>query len=140
MSTIMTDHPILHLARNFAERLKQSEEIQRFRQAEEQVQKSETVHRLIETIKKKQKEWVHAKHYQKVEYARSLEKELEQLQYELDNLPIVREYQQSQVEVNDLLQTIQSVVANTISTKIHVETGGDVASGGCGSGGPCGCK
>ncbi|SFJ50293.1 RicAFT regulatory complex protein RicA family protein [Thermoflavimicrobium dichotomicum] len=139
MSASLSDHPIVHLARRFAARLQECAEVQRFRQAEQQINQSETVRHLIETIKRKQKEWVHAKHYQKTEYVRQLEQELDQLQRELDNLPIVREYQQSQVDVNDLLQTIQQVVADTISAKIHVETGGDV-SGGCGSGGPCGCK
>lgn len=139
MATTSTEHPVLEMARRFAERLQASSEVQRFRQAEQQVKNSETVRQYIETIKIKQKELVHAKHYQKLEYIRLLEKELERLNEELDNLPIVREYQQSQVDVNDLLQTIQRVVADTVSAKIRVETGGEVASG-CGSGGACGCS
>jgi cell fate (sporulation/competence/biofilm development) regulator YmcA (YheA/YmcA/DUF963 family) len=133
------EHPILQRVRQFAELLKQTEEVRRFRLAEEQVQNSETVQKCIETIKRKQKEWVHAKHYQKLQYARLLEKELEQLNRDLENLPIVREFQQAQVEVNDLLQTIQQAIANTVSHKIEVETGGPVRSG-CGNGGPCGCS
>lgn len=139
MAEFSPDHPILRSARSLAERLKQTEEIRRFRQAENQVQKSEKVQKTIATIKKKQKELVHAKHYQKSEYARLLEEELDRLQKELENLPIVREYQQSQVEVNDLLQTIQHAIADTVSKKIEVETGGEIA-GGCGNGGPCGCS
>ncbi|RAL22524.1 RicAFT regulatory complex protein RicA family protein [Thermoflavimicrobium daqui] len=139
MPTTMTDHPIIHLARQFADRLQNYAEVQRFRLAEQQVNQSETVHDLIDAIKKKQKEWVHAKHYKKMEHLKRLEQELDQLQQDLDNLPIVREYQQAQVDVNELLQTIQQVVADTVSKKIHVETGGEVLSG-CGHGGPCGCK
>lgn len=135
----ISNHPILRSTRNLAELLLQTEEIVRFRQAESQIQKSEKVQGIIATIKRKQKEWVHAKHYQKSEYTRLLEKELAELQDELDSLPIVREYQQSQVEVNDLLQMIQDVIADTVSKKIEVETGGEILSG-CGNGGPCGCS
>lgn len=135
----MMEHPVLAFAKKFSEQVSATAEVQRFRQAEKQVKDSAKVSLLIESIKKKQKELVHAKHYHKSEYVRMLEIELEQLQNEFDNLPIVREYQQYQVELNDLLQMIQSIVAETVSAKIHVETGGEVAKG-CGSGGSCGCK
>jgi cell fate (sporulation/competence/biofilm development) regulator YmcA (YheA/YmcA/DUF963 family) len=133
-------HPILQTAAELGRRLQQTDEISRFRQAEKQIQNSARVNRLIAEIKRKQKELVHAKHYQKTEYVRRLEQELKALQEEMENLPIVREYQQSQVEVNDLLQTIQQVLADAVSRKIEVEVGGVVSRGGCGCGGPCGCR
>lgn len=139
MGTSFENHPVLIQARQFADLILKSEEVQRFRAAERQVQNSKTVQTYIDTIKRKQKELVHAKHYQKAKYARILEKELEQLNQELENLPIIREYQQTQVGVNDLLQTIQEVIAATVSKKVSVETGGEVKQG-CGSGGPCGCS
>jgi cell fate (sporulation/competence/biofilm development) regulator YmcA (YheA/YmcA/DUF963 family) len=139
MSICQAEHPVLSMARRFAERLQASAEIQRFRQAEHQVKDSQSVHDYIETIKRKQKELVHAKHYQKEKYVRQLEKELKHLQEKLEQLPIVREYQQSQAEINDLLQIIQQVLAHVVSTKIHVEVGGEVSYG-CGAGGACGCK
>ncbi len=124
MESIPENHPVLKRARQFAGLIRESEEIKRFRTTEQQVQNSETVQKQIETIRRKQKELVLARHYQKMEYARALEEELDRLNDELENLPIVREYQQSQVEVNDLLQTIQQVIASTVSKKISVETGG----------------
>jgi cell fate (sporulation/competence/biofilm development) regulator YmcA (YheA/YmcA/DUF963 family) len=133
-------HPILQTAAELGRRLQQTEEIRRFRQAEQQIRNSARVNGLIAEIKRKQKELVHAKHYQKTEYVRRLEQELNALQEEMENLPIVLEYQQSQVEVNDLLQTIQQVLADAVSRKIDVEVGGDIPQGGCGSGGPCGCR
>ncbi|WP_220184938.1 MULTISPECIES: RicAFT regulatory complex protein RicA family protein [Thermoactinomyces] len=139
VNAIPENHPILVEARKFAELLSRSEEVIRFRLAEEQVEKSESVQNSIAAIKRKQKEWVHAKHYKKMEYAKLLEKELDQLNQYLDEMPIVCEFRQRQVEVNDLLQTIQQVLADTISKKIEVETGGPVRSG-CGSGGPCNCS
>ncbi|PTM58897.1 YlbF family regulator [Desmospora activa] len=140
MAAIEPGHPVLALAHNLGRRLALTAEIQRFRLAEEQVESSRRVTELIETIKRKQKELVHAKHYEKTAYIRQLEQELEQIHHELDHLPIVREYQQSQVEMNELLQTLQRVVADSVSTRLDVEVGQDPGGGGCGSGGPCGCS
>ncbi|MBA4602359.1 RicAFT regulatory complex protein RicA family protein [Thermoactinomyces mirandus] len=140
MEPIPENHPVLKRARQFAELIQESEEIKRFRAAEQQVQNSETVQKRIDVIRHKQKEWVVARHYQKTEYARLLEKELDQLNHELESLPIVREYQQSQVDINDLLQIIQQVIASTVSQKISVVTGGkmDHKCGNCGHRG-CSC-
>lgn len=140
MNQLETDHPILAHASRLGEHLSQTEEIRRFRQAEEQVNRSNRVKGLIEEIKQKQKELVHGKHYGKHEYVRQLEQELDCLQEEMERLPIVREYQQSQVEVNDLLQTLTRVLADAVSEKLDVDVGSDVGGGGCGSGGPCGCQ
>ncbi|SFS60312.1 YlbF family regulator [Marininema halotolerans] len=136
---LQSSHPVLQHATLFGEKLLATEEIIRFRLAESQVQKSDTVNGLIDEIKRKQKELVHAKAYHKTEYIRQLEEELDTLQNRMESLPIVREYQQSQVEVNDLLQTIQKIVADVVSEKLEIETGGETG-GGCGSGGACGCN
>jgi cell fate (sporulation/competence/biofilm development) regulator YmcA (YheA/YmcA/DUF963 family) len=131
-------HDVLVAAEQLASKVRNSEEVKRFHIAEQQIQQSQTVQQLIETIKKKQKELVHAKHYKKTLYQKQLERELDALQHRLDHLPIVMEYQQRQVEMNDLLQLLQHVIAQTVSQKLSVETGGTVISG-CGSGGACGC-
>src|SRR5690606_12084347 len=118
METTLATHPILKTAERLGEQLKQIEEVQRFQMAEKQINQNEIVQSYIEQIKRKQKELVHAKHYQKSNYARQLEAELEQLNHEFEQLPIVREYQQIQVGVNELLQLIQDVIADTISGKL----------------------
>lgn len=139
MEKTQPGHPVLAQAARLGRRLTETEEVRRFREAERQIQKSRRVQGLIEEIKRKQKELVHAKHYQKTNYVRLLEEELDRLQKELEDLPIVREYQQSQVEMNDLLQMIQRVVVDTVSQKIDVETGGTFNAGCC-SGGSCRCR
>ena len=116
-------HPVIMKAQQLGRRLSETEEILRFRQAEAQIASSRRVQGLIEAIKKKQKELVHARHYQKKQYMERLQKELDELQYDFDHLPIVREYQQAQVEINHLLQMIQQVVADTVSQKVKVESG-----------------
>ncbi|SHE38621.1 Cell fate regulator YmcA, YheA/YmcA/DUF963 family (controls sporulation, competence, biofilm development) [Seinonella peptonophila] len=139
MTVTQLTHPVLEAAQRVAVRLQQMEEVKRYRLAEEQVNKSEAVQYYIQTIKQKQKELVHAKHYQKSGYTRQLERELDQLHEQLDHLPIVREYQQSQVYVNDLLQMIKRTLLNSVDCYLSVE-GGIAEPSGCGSGGACGCK
>lgn len=50
-----------------------------------------------------------------------IEKELDELQQELDNIPLVVEFQQSQTDVNYLLQLVMSVIRDTVAEKIDVE-------------------
>ena len=130
-------HPVLLKAQEISKELASLEEVKRFQLAEQQLNKSESVNELIRLIKKKQKELVHAKHYQKGEYIRVVEKELNELQYQFDHLPIVKEYQQMQVEVNDLLQIVQRVLFENIEKNFSLETGGEIAKG-CGNTGVCG--
>lgn len=137
-ATLVKDN-VMEEVYSFAEKLSRIDEVRRFRLTEQMVNKSERVQGLIEAIKRTQKELVHAEHYMKPEYKQHLERKLAELQQELDNLPIVKEYQQSQVEMNDLLQLIQHTIAAEVSKQLDIEIGGEVRSG-CGSGGPCGCK
>lgn len=139
MTTTSMTHPILELATQLGLNLRHVEEVARFRAAEKQIEQSETVNNYIDRIKQKQKELVHAKHFQKTNHISDLEEELERLNQEFDGLPIVQEYQQMQLGINDLLQTIQHAIATTISHQLEISTGGEVPSG-CGSGGPCGCS
>lgn len=134
---IQTQHVVLAKAQEIAKKICALEEVKRFHLAEQQLNESKSVNDLIQLIKSKQKELVHAKHYQKDEYVRLLEKELDELQYQFDHLPIVMEYQQTQVEVNDLLQIVQRILFENIEKNFSVETGGKIA-GGCSSSGVCG--
>lgn len=136
---VLVKDDVMEEVHSFAEKLSCFDEVRRFQLAEQLVNKSERVQGLIEAIKRTQKELVHAEHFMKPEYKQHLEQKLSDLQHELDNLPIVKEYQQSQVEMNDLLQLIQHTIAAEVSKQLEIEAGGEVRSG-CGSGGPCGCK
>jgi len=120
---------IMEKARQLADLIVRSEEVDFYRRAEQQIKRSQKVQSLIAQIKRKQKELVHAKHLNKEQLAAQLEQELERLQDELDEIPIVAEFKESQLEINDLLQMVTNVIANTISEKIILSTGGDPLTG-----------
>ena len=62
-----------------------------------------------------------------------MKSKIEKIQNEIDEVPIVQEFKQSQVEVNDLLQLVSNTIANSVTDEIIKSTGGDVRRGETGS-------
>lgn len=120
---------ILDKARELSDLIANSNEVDFFKKAEQKIKKHDRVQMLIAAIKRKQKEAVNAEHLQKPNLLAQIEQELENLNNELDDIPIVQEFKQSQVDVNDLLQLITSVISNTVTEKIILATGGDPLHG-----------
>ncbi|WP_438432525.1 RicAFT regulatory complex protein RicA family protein [Gorillibacterium sp. sgz500922] len=112
---------ILAKARELATSIASSEEAEFFRKAEEKIEKSEHVQQLIKAIKKKQKEIVGFEALGNGSMAKRIEQEIAVLQEELDNIPLVREYQQMQVDMNELLQSTIGAVKDTVSARIELE-------------------
>ena len=123
---------ILAKAGELAELISTSEEVQVFKKAEEKIRNHERVQSLIKTIKKKQKEIVAFETFQNKEMVAKIEREIEELQEEIDSIPLVAEFQQSQSDINYLLQLVVSVIHDTVSEKVHVETGKDTPPSSCG--------
>jgi cell fate (sporulation/competence/biofilm development) regulator YmcA (YheA/YmcA/DUF963 family) len=116
---------VLNQARELAVIIANSEEVARFKQAEQKVNGNAKVQGLIESIKQKQKQLVSLEHRRSYDLIPQVEQELQELQDELDAIPIVQEFQQIQADINELLQLVTGVIANTVSEKIIVSTGGD---------------
>jgi cell fate (sporulation/competence/biofilm development) regulator YmcA (YheA/YmcA/DUF963 family) len=123
---------ILAKAGELANLISTSEEVQMFKQAEEKIQNHERVQNLIKTIKKKQKEIVAFETFQNKDMVAKIEREIEELQEEIDGIPLVMEFQQSQSDINYLLQLVVSVIHDTVSEKVNVETGKDTPPSSCG--------
>lgn len=129
MEKTVTKEEIIEQAKKLAELIAQSEEVEFFKKAEQQIKKNHKVQNLINVIKFKQKQAVHAEHYEKDKSLEVVEDSLEKLHQELDEIPVVQEFKQSQLEVNDLLQLVTSVISNTVTDQIIISTGGDPLSG-----------
>lgn len=123
---------ILAKAGELAELISTSEEVQMFKQAEEKIKNHERVQSLIKTIKKKQKEIVAFETFQNKDMVAKIEREIEELQDEIDGIPLVLEFQQTQSDINYLLQLVVSVIHDTVSEKVNVETGKDTPPSSCG--------
>ncbi|WP_334072910.1 MULTISPECIES: RicAFT regulatory complex protein RicA family protein [Paenibacillus] len=119
---------IMSKAKELASLIGTSEEVRQFQKAEKMIQNHERVQNLISAIKKKQKEIVAFESFQNKAMVEKIEHEIEELQDELDNIPLVSEFQQSQSDINYLLQLVISVIRDTVSEKVNVEQGSEPAT------------
>lgn len=109
-------------AKELAELIAQSEEVQHFRRAEAKINNNERIQTLIQHIKKKQKEVVAFEQtFKNPDMVKKIEEEMAALQDELDGIPIITEFQQSQSDINYLLQLVIGIVRDTVAEKINVE-------------------
>ncbi|WP_440118897.1 RicAFT regulatory complex protein RicA family protein [Paenibacillus sp. QZ-Y1] len=123
---------IMGKAKELADMLGTSEEVKQFQQAESKIRDHERIQQLIATIKKKQKEIVAFESFNNTEMVSKIEQEIEDLQDEMDSIPLVTEFQQSQSDINYLLQLVISVIRDTVSEKVNVEAGTDSPPTSCG--------
>jgi len=123
---IIIREDIMARAKELAEMIFTSSEVQHYRRAELQIKNNDRIQGLIGAIKKKQKEIVAFQSFQNQKMVDKIEGEIETLQDELDGIPIVNEFQQSQSDINYLLQLVVSVIRDTVAEKLDIETDGSV--------------
>ncbi|MEH7073550.1 RicAFT regulatory complex protein RicA family protein [Neobacillus drentensis] len=136
-----TKDDIVARATDLARMIAETEEVDFFKRAEAQLNENKKVHTLIADIKGLQKQAVNLQHYGKPEALKKVEDKIASIEQELDEIPVVQEFKQSQLDVNELLQIIASTISNTVTDEIIISTGGDVLMGETGSsmknGGSC---
>ncbi|MCU6707185.1 YlbF family regulator [Paenibacillus sp. J5C_2022] len=119
---VIVKEDIMAKAKELSEAIFRSEEVQQYRLAEAQINGNTRIQGLIAQIKKKQKEAVaFEKTFKNPDMVKKIEGEMEALQDELDGIPIVTQFQQSQADINYLLQLVVSIIRDTVSEKINVE-------------------
>ncbi|GAB6932130.1 YlbF/YmcA family competence regulator [Calditerricola satsumensis] len=122
---VVTAEDVLAKARELAAYLAQCEEVVRFRQAEERVKQNEKIRRITAEIRRKQKQATAFDHFQKPGLARQVDAEVAALLRQLDEIPLVQEYKALQADLNEVLQLITNVIAQTVSGTLDVKTGAD---------------
>lgn len=119
---LLVKEDIMSKAKELAALISTSDEVQFYQRAEKQIQGNDRVQKLIAQIKKKQKELVAFETtFKNEQMTKKIEGEMEKLQDELDGIPIVAEFQQSQSDINYLLQMVVSIIRDTVSERINVE-------------------
>ncbi|HET7657533.1 MAG TPA: YlbF family regulator [Bacillales bacterium] len=109
---------IIAKAKELARMISETEEVDFFKRAEKQINENTKVSELIEGIKKQQKEAVNLQHFGKHEALKKVEEKIDQMTDEVDQIPIVQEFKQSQVEVNSLLQLVTTTISNKVTEEI----------------------
>ncbi|MED4884255.1 RicAFT regulatory complex protein RicA family protein [Bacillus smithii] len=120
---------IVERAKELAKMIAESEEVDFFKKAEAKIHENEKVRQLIANIKSLQKQAVNFQHYGKTEALKKTEEKIEQLERELDDIPVVQQFKESQVDVNDLLQIVVNTISNTVTDEVITSTGGNLLTG-----------
>lgn len=128
-----TKEDIVKRAEDLAKMIAETEEVDFFKRAEAQINENQKVREMIASIKSLQKQAVNFQHYGKEKALGMVEEKIENLEKELDDIPIVQEFKQSQIDVNDLLQLVSSAISNKVTDEIIESTGGDLLRGETGS-------
>ncbi|WP_409253772.1 RicAFT regulatory complex protein RicA family protein [Bacillus sp. SCS-153A] len=128
-----TKDDIMKRASELANMIAETEEVDFFKRAEAQIHENQKVREMIASIKSLQKQAVNFQHYGKTEALKMVEAKIEKLEEDIDAIPVVQEFKQSQVDVNDLLQIVASTISNTVTDQILTSTGGDLLRGETGS-------
>lgn len=138
-----TKEQIVERATELAKMIAETEEVDFFKRAEAQINQNQKIKEMLASIKSLQKQAVNFQHYGKEKALKQVEEKIDKIQEELDNIPIVEEFKNSQIEVNDLLQLVSHTISNQVTNEIIVSTGGDLLSGETGSklqnNNGCGC-
>ncbi|MBT2637053.1 MULTISPECIES: RicAFT regulatory complex protein RicA family protein [unclassified Bacillus (in: firmicutes)] len=120
---------IIQRSREIARMIAETEEVDFFKRAEAQIHENEKVKTLISSIKGLQKQAVNFQHYGKTEALKKTEAKIASLEQQLDEIPVVQEFKQSQIDVNELLQLVATTISNTVTDEVVESTGGDVLRG-----------
>ncbi|MGG3913032.1 RicAFT regulatory complex protein RicA family protein [Bacillus sp. es.034] len=128
-----TKDDIMKRAEELATMIAETEEVDFFKRAEAQIHENQNVREMIASIKSLQKQAVNFQHYGKIEALKMVEAKIENLEKEIDEIPVVQQFKESQTDVNDLLQIVASVISNNVTDHIIETTGGDLLRGETGS-------
>ncbi|KZO01741.1 RicAFT regulatory complex protein RicA family protein [Pseudobacillus badius] len=124
-----TKDDILAKAVELAKMIAETEEVAFFKEAEAKIHENQKVREKIASMKSLQKQVVNFQHYGKTEALKMVEEKMMKIEQELDEIPVVQQFKESQVEVNDILQIVTSAISNTVTDQIIESTGGDVLRG-----------
>lgn|SRR5699024_6144947 len=131
--TVYSRKEVLDEAKSLANKLANTEEVDRFKKLEAKINENKKVQDNIRKIKALQKQAVNLQAYNKKEALEAVEEQLDRLQTELDEIPVVAEFKEIQLVVNDVLQLITGTIAREVTKEIVTSTGGDVLTGETGS-------
>lgn len=128
-----TKDEIIAKANEIAHMIANTEQVDFFKRAEEQINENQKVRESISSLKSLQKQAVNFQQYGKERALNIIEGKIAKIEEDIDAIPIVQEFKQSQGEVNDLLQLVSTTIANGVTNEVIKSTDGDMLRGETGS-------
>ena len=133
MTKVYTKDEIVEKAKEIAHMIANTEEVEFFKKVEEQINENQKVREKIASLKTLQKQAVNFQHLGKEKALKMIEGKIATIEEEIDQVPVVQQFKQSQFEVNELLQRVSKAIANNVTNEIIESTGGDLLRGETGS-------
>lgn len=136
---------ILEKAQQIARMIEQSEEMQRFRQAQHKINHHADAQALMFIVRSKRNAYSQTslRHGYEHPAAVKAKQDYDDVLDKIAQIPLIDEFKEAQDEINDVVQGVLKTLVVTLSDSVPVEKSedpGDGASGGCGScGSPGGC-
>ena len=133
MTKVYTKDEIVEKAKEIAHMIANTEEVEFFKKVEAQINENQKVREKIASLKTLQKQAVNFQHLGKEKALKMIEGKIATIEEEIDQIPVVQQFKQSQFEVNELLQLVSNAIANNVTNEIIETTGGDLLRGETGS-------
>lgn len=106
---------ILKQANSVSNKIKALELIKQYQNVEQQIHENTSIEQKMKQLKLQQKQSVNFQNYGKHQAYQKSEKEISQLEKEINALPIVEEFRSAQFEANELLQLIVSTMEQSLN-------------------------
>ncbi|UTR15209.1 YlbF family regulator [Salipaludibacillus sp. LMS25] len=147
MATVVTDVNILQEAEQFSEMIVSSDVFQHYIQIKQDVQHDKEAQAMIHDFQALKEKYEDVQRFGKYHpNFHEISRDVREFKRKLDTHPLISAYKVAEKELEDLLNEISQTIAFSVSKAIKVPTGNPFfdqassCSGGCGSGGSCGCN
>lgn len=130
---LYTKDDLIKKSREIAHMIANTPEVEFFKKAEAQINENQHVRERIASLKSLQKQAVNFQHLGKEKALKLIEDKIAKIEEEINAIPVVQQFKESQGDVNDLLQLVSNTIANNVTNEIIRSTGGDVLRGETGS-------
>ncbi|MBU0437465.1 hypothetical protein CD110_05105 [Staphylococcus casei] len=106
---------ILEAATQLSERIKSLDTVKEYHAVEAQIHHNKHIEQRMKDLKKTQKQSVNLQNYGKTEALKQSEGKIHDIEQNINDLPIVEEFRESQTEANDLLQMMISTMSDRLN-------------------------
>ncbi len=143
----MTDISLVHEAQDLSDQIIQSEVFRTYIEAKKRIQKNSRIQKELQYFQTLKEKYEEVQRFGKYHPDfRTITSEVREYKRYLDTDPLVAEFKAAEKNLHELLSEISLLLAGQVSSNIKVPTGNPFfdaqqssCSGGCGSGGSCGC-
>ncbi|PHK48974.1 RicAFT regulatory complex protein RicA family protein [Staphylococcus edaphicus] len=106
---------ILAEAERISERIKTLDTVKEYHNVESQIHQNKNLEQRMKELKRNQKQSVNLQNYGKAQALKASEDKIQHIEDDINVLPIVEEFRETQAEANDLLQ----MMIRTMSDRLN---------------------